>query len=100
MWLAGGAVIAAHYVVEYHPAALQKGDLHGLGFLQGTWAKAHELRMPSWRKEADNAPPGALPLLLSVWARGSADVECARVRGPAVITTDAGSSQPTPTSQV
>ncbi|ELR22124.1 uncharacterized protein ACA1_159220 [Acanthamoeba castellanii str. Neff] len=40
----------------------------------GAWAKAHELRMPSWRKEADKAPP--------------------------VVTPEVGSSQPTPGSQV
>ena len=59
LWVAGGVVIAGHYVFEYQPKLLQRSAVAGLGLLQGTWAKAHELRMPSWRKEADKAPPGA-----------------------------------------
>ncbi|ELR14358.1 uncharacterized protein ACA1_333960 [Acanthamoeba castellanii str. Neff] len=74
LWVAGGVVIAGHYVFEYQPKVLQRGAAGGLGLLQGAWAKAHELRMPSWRKEADKAPP--------------------------VVTPEVGSSQPTPGSQV
>jgi hypothetical protein len=61
----GGGVVAGHNVFEQHPKPQQRSAAAGQGLLQGAWAKAHELRMPSWHKEADKAPPGA-PCLCSV----------------------------------
>jgi hypothetical protein len=61
LWLAGGVLIAGHYIYDYHPKAILTGATQALGLAQLAWTKLHNLRAPSWRKKADQPPPVVTP---------------------------------------